>query len=155
MKKSILIAVIAFPTLVGGGVFFAKDHVPNSLQNMIHAGKVRGGVKSPQSGKVEERREIVADLEPFAVNLAGPGFSHYLRISVRLSLSQEQDKERIKDAAPQIRDALLMLLTSKKADELLTTDGKTILRGEIAKKINAAAGSQVVLAVYFKDFLIQ
>ncbi len=122
---------------------------------MLHFAKSGPGPKSSESGKVEKRREIMAEVEPFAVNLAGPGFSHYLRISLRLSLTQEEDKNRIKDAAVEIRDALLMLLTSKNAEELLTVDGKTLLRKQIADKVNAAAGKQIVMAVYFKDFLIQ
>ncbi len=97
----------------------------------------------------------MTELEPFAVNLAGPGFNHYLRISLGLSLKQEDDVTRIKDAAVEVRDGLLMLLSSKNAEELLTADGKTLLRKQIADRINAAVGKRIVMAVYFKDFLIQ
>ncbi|MBI4522663.1 MAG: flagellar basal body-associated FliL family protein [Deltaproteobacteria bacterium] len=153
IRKPFLFAAIGLTLIVtaGMGVYFAQDLLPGNLQAMLNGTRP----KQHDSKKKETKKEIVAELEPFAVNLAGPGLSRYLRLVLRVSLQEEEDKQRIKEAATQIRDSLLMLLTSKRADELLTVEGKTQLRGEVVGEINKAAGKELVKAVYFKDFLIQ
>ncbi len=156
MKKPVfIVAAVALPILIGGALFFAKEHLPSRVQAMLHVARANPAAKNPGSVRAEKRSDAMVDVEPFAVNLAGPGFSHYLRISFRLSLREEEDKERIKGAAAEIRDVLLLLLTSKTAEQLLSADGKTLLRKEIAERVNSAAGRPMVMAVYFKDFLIQ
>lgn len=162
MKKPILLAVIAATILVavGAGLFFAKDLLPEKLVAMLPWGEKEEGKEGEEKEEKEEKEEeqkemVTVELEPFAVNLAGPGFNRYLRIALFLSLHEEEDKERIHKAAPGIRDGLLMLLSNKRAEDLLTLEGKSQLREEIREHINATAGKEVVLSVYFKDFLIQ
>jgi len=58
---------------------------------------------------------------------------------------------------PMIKDAIIKVLSSKNAKELLTADGKEVLKEELLEAINEASGLEqsAVVAVYFKDFIIQ
>lgn len=117
-------------------------------------GKEKGG-----HGKAEEDGHggsgPSVDLKSFLVNLADPGRRRYLRTTLNLSLHREADTEVLEEAKPRIRDAVLMLLSSKLASELLTVDGKVRLHDEIVNQVNATLSKEIVAEVYFVDFIIQ
>lgn len=58
---------------------------------------------------------------------------------------------------PIIRDAVIRVLSSKTAPDLLTLDGKDTLKEELVEAINTAIGLDEgpVVAVYFVEFMIQ
>lgn len=58
---------------------------------------------------------------------------------------------------PMIRDAVLHVLSSKKAEEVLSPEGKEQLKEELIEAINEATGLDEgpVVQVYFLEFLIQ
>jgi len=57
----------------------------------------------------------------------------------------------------QMRDAIIRVLSSKKAEELLTTEGKERLKEELMEALNEAMGLEEppVTGVYFSEFIIQ
>ena len=57
----------------------------------------------------------------------------------------------------QIKDAIIRVLSSKKADELLTAEGKERLKDELIEGVNEAVGLEEppVVGVYFTEFIIQ
>jgi flagellar FliL protein len=123
--------------LVGGAWFFTREFF------------------KPKAAAEEKKREVTMDMEPFVVNLANQNSGRYLRASLSLVLKDEQDRRGVKESASRIRDGLIMLLSSKRAERLLEAEGKAELRGEIVEQINAAVGEPLVDAVYFREFLIQ
>ena len=58
---------------------------------------------------------------------------------------------------PIIRDAVIRILSSKTATELLTLDGKDTLKEELVEAINTAIGLDEgpVVGVYYVEFMIQ
>jgi flagellar FliL protein len=67
--------------------------------------------------------------------------------------------EIIKLHLPQVRSRLLLLLSSQKASDILTPDGKNNLAKEIIAQVNkpfeAKAAPQSVTGVFFTSFVIQ
>jgi flagellar FliL protein len=57
----------------------------------------------------------------------------------------------------QIKDAVIRVLSSKKADDLLTVEGKERLKDELLESINEAVGLEEppVTGVFFTEFIIQ
>jgi len=57
----------------------------------------------------------------------------------------------------QIKDAIIRVLSSKKADELLTAEGKERLKDELIEGVNEAVGLEEppVVGVYLTEFIIQ
>lgn len=58
---------------------------------------------------------------------------------------------------PIIKDAVIRVLSSKKADDVLTSEGKDHLKEELVEAINQALGldEAPVTNVYFSDFIVQ
>ena len=89
----------------------------------------------------------------FVVNLADSSGRRYLKLSMDLEV--KGPGEPVQAVMSKIRDALLMLLSSKTAEELAGIEGKITLRKDIADRINQVLGKPIVLRVYFTDFVIQ
>jgi flagellar FliL protein len=105
--------------------------------------------------KPAAKKEATVEMEAFIVNLAGTPPQRYLRASLSLVLNNGHDKQSVKQSTSRLRHELIMLLSSKTAESLLAAEGKSELREEIVERINAAAGSELVYEVYFREFLIQ
>jgi flagellar FliL protein len=105
----------------------------------------------------------VVSIDTFIVNLADPGGNRYLRITMDLELAgKPADKSAGKTAGdelskrmPQIRDAVLMILSTKRYADISTTEGKTALREEILNAANGLLSSSQISRIYFKEFVIQ
>jgi flagellar FliL protein len=78
-------------------------------------------------------------LDPFVVNLAGDE-QHYLQVGIDLKVADEAVTGKIKERLPEIRNGVLLLLSAKTAEELMTLDGKNRLREEIRAAVNGPIG---------------
>ncbi|EKO37493.1 MAG: flagellar basal body-associated protein [Solidesulfovibrio magneticus str. Maddingley MBC34] len=92
-------------------------------------------------------------LPPFVVNLADPNARRYLKVVLEVEVTS--NPELLEENKAKIRDALLMLLSSKNSQDLSTLEGKILLRKEIVDRLNQAIGQPKVSRVYFTDFVIQ
>lgn len=100
----------------------------------------------------------VLALDSFVVNLQDPSGNGYLRVSMSLGLAsapKEADKETPAPYLPRLRDTILGVLGTRTVDELLTPDGKTKLKDDLLKAINASVPDLQCKEVYFTEFLVQ
>jgi flagellar FliL protein len=138
--KLLIIAIIAFAVLAGGAagayfLFFSK-----------------GG----QQGKeAKEVNGVNFALEPFVVNVIDPSGTKYLKVSIQLELSDAKYTEKAKNKTPQLRDAIITLLTNKTSDELITSEGKLLLKDEIKQRCEQILGEGTVKNVFLTDFVMQ
>lgn len=143
-KKGLLIIIILVVLLAGGG---------GAAWYFMQGSK--GGATKAE--KAKDLPPIYEKLEPFTVNLAGG--ERYLQTEISLKIADPKVSEDIKAHMPEIRDALVRLLSSKQADELVLVEGKAKLSEQIRKQINQVLGvksPQVgVQAVLFVSFIIQ
>lgn len=144
-KKTILLAGVVVVALGGGGAGWF----------LLSEGKEPAKQIAAPKKEEKKKEEIFADMEPFVVNLASNGTPRYLRTSLSLALKDEHEKEKIKKVEPHIRHDLIMTLSSKRTEELLTPEGKLELRKEMLELINAAIGEKIVSDIYFREFIIQ
>lgn len=119
----------------------------------------RSSVK-PQAASVPPATEVnsVLALDSFVVNLQDPSGTGYLRVSIDLGLSapaKEDDKDKQAQYLPRVRDTILGVLGSQTVDALLTPDGKTKLKADLLKAINASVPELQCKEVYFTEFLVQ
>jgi flagellar FliL protein len=121
-----------------------------------------GAEVAPDKAKPEEIGAVVS-MDTFIVNLADPGGNRYLRVTMDLELAgKPADKSAGKTAGdelakrmPQIRDAILMILSTKRYSDISTPEGKTALREEILNAANGLLASSQISRIYFKEFVIQ
>ena len=94
-------------------------------------------------------------LETFIVNLADPERSRYLRVTMDLELTTPSDTDQLNERLPQIRDRILMILPSKRFEDIASVEGKTALRDEIIKKLNSLFPRAVISDIFFTEFVVQ
>lgn len=144
-KKLLLIAAVALAVLGSGGAgawYFTQQN------SGAHAAK-------PEPAKLP----VFVNLEPFTVNLQPDSGEQYLQVALTLQVTDEAQTEIIKLHMPQVRSRLLLLLSSKKASEISTVEGKNHLASEIIAQVKQPftpkTAPQNVSGVFFTSFVIQ
>lgn len=98
-------------------------------------------------------------MEPFTVNLQPEVGEQYLQVAFTLQVADQTQVENIKLYMPLVRSRILMLLSTKKASELSSADGKKKLQDEIIAQIKQPfapqSPPQQVSGVFFTSFVIQ
>ncbi len=99
---------------------------------------------------------VFVELETFTVNLAG---DRILQTTLTLQVGKVEDADQLKVYMPQVKNRLLMLLSSKNVDELQTTEGKESLRADIVARLRApyekGLEAPAVNGVFLTSFVIQ
>jgi flagellar FliL protein len=108
--------------------------------------------------KTEEvvKKENLLTLDSFTVNLAtsGDGPRRYITTDLVLKMSDDAKAPEFEARKPQIRDAIINVLNTKRADDLLKKEGKTYLKDEIKSSINSFLVDGRVEDVYYIRFQI-
>jgi flagellar FliL protein len=152
-KKRILILLISLILLggIGGGAwwYFTDDDEVDATGNPIEK-KAKAEKATPP---------VFVALEQFTVNLQPEAGEHFLQVGITLQVASKEDVDLIKLYMPQIRSRVLLLLTSKKASEISTVEGKKKLSDEIMAQTNQPltpqGKPQAVMNVFFTSFVIQ
>jgi len=103
---------------------------------------------------VEEEDGFMYQLDPFIVNLFDDRGVRYLKVRLDIELWDFTEEEMDKKT-PKVRDSLIVLLSSKKYEEIGSLEGKARLREEILFRLNRILGEGKAKEVYFTDFVVQ
>ncbi len=149
--KWILLLVILL--LLGGGGYFAylkffsgSDQKPAEQQTEGQAAEQA----APEQGEHQ-----VVTLPTFLVNLADPLGRRYLKMTIDVEVVGPEAADDLNKNMPKVRDAIILLLSSKTYADLATLENKTLLKMEIVKKLNLVLGKPDVSQVYFTEMVIQ
>ncbi|MCO5099837.1 MAG: flagellar basal body-associated FliL family protein [Burkholderiaceae bacterium] len=111
-----------------------------------------------------KREPVFVSLEQFTVNLSDEGGERFAQIGVTLEVADERVDKALRARMPAVRNSVLLLISSKKSEELLTLDGKKRLAEQIAATANAAlddseakpsGGASPIAGVNFSHFIVQ
>jgi flagellar FliL protein len=155
--KLIIIGVAGLLVLGGGGFavwkfFLAKPAEPPAAEATAKA----GADKKEGEAKPADKPGTVLNLEPFIVNLADTSGKRYLKLTLAVDLKDEAAKKSLEARMPQVRDSILLLLTSKTYADISPVAGKLKLRTEVLRSLgNILGASGGVHAVYFTEFVVQ
>jgi len=114
---------------------------------------VASAAHSTQETRVQPGKPpVFVNLEPFTVNLQQEsGADQYLQAVAVLRVIDDKASETLKQYMPELRHRTLMLLSSKKASEIATPDGREKLALEMRATVNqliaAATGKTPRVAV--------
>ena len=87
---------------------------------------------------VAEAPPIFLPVDQFTVNLNPEGGEQFLQAAFTLRVTDQEVVDAVKLRLPDVRNRILLLLSSKKAAELATVEGKQKLTEEIAQAVNEA-----------------
>lgn len=101
------------------------------------------------------KKENLMPLDSFTVNLAqGEGPRRYVRLDAVLKMSDDAKAPEFEARKPQIRDTIISILNTKRADDLLKKEGKSFLKEEIKASINSFLVDGRVEDIYYISFQI-
>lgn len=96
----------------------------------------------------------VFPLDPFIVNIYDGQEMRYLKVKVEFEMGP-QGKQDLEAKQSPLRDAILVLLTTKTLQDIQDLQGKNQLKEEILAATNRLVGAGKVSKVYFTDFVVQ
>ena len=102
--------------------------------------------------KEEELVGQLVPLETFLVNLAGSKNGRLMKVTMSLEVDSADVQAEIEKRKPQIRDNILILLSSKTFEQVSSKDGKDFLRDEVRDSINSYLKKGRVKRVLFTEF---
>ena len=94
-------------------------------------------------------------LDTFIVNLADEKSKRYLKVTMQIELKEGEPLELLEKRLVQVRDIILMILPTKRFQEIRSADGKTLLRQEIMTRLNDLFKKEAVHNIYFTEFVVQ
>ncbi len=146
-KKSLIMIILIATIAIGagaGGTWYAM--------------KIMGDDES-EPAKPKEKPTTFVDLDIFTVNLQPEVNSQYLQVGLTVKTRETSVVAEIKKQMPEIRNRILMLLSSKKATEISGVVGKQQLSQQIVDEIRQSLSKtelqEEVLEVLFTSFVIQ
>ncbi|MBT2326330.1 flagellar basal body-associated protein FliL [Variovorax paradoxus] len=104
-------------------------------------------------------KPIFVTLEPLTVNVQSEGRGRFLHIGMALKVRDEKAKAQIVEFMPELRSRLLLLLSNRQPESLLSTQDKAKLAEEIRAELNKPLGAdlpaQDISSVSFNTFVVQ
>ena len=155
-KPIILIALAVINMLIVAGVGFMlyqgkkKEAAEPKIEQVIK------GEAEAQKKEATTEKEVVGKvipLETFIVNLAGSKGRKVAKVNMELELKGEQAAEEIDKRKAQVRDIIIIILSSKTYEEVSTREGKDGLRNEIKDTINSFLVQGKISNVFFTEFI--
>ncbi len=159
-KPIVLIALVVINMLVVLGVGFMiykgkkKEEAHPTIDHVI-----QGEVKTQEVEKnIQEEIGKVIPLETFIVNLAGSKGRKVLKVNMELEVKGNKEGDgnisgEIDTRKAQIRDFIIIILSSKSYEEISTKEGKDFLRNEIKDNINTFLSKGKITNVYFTELI--
>lgn len=77
------------------------------------------------------------------VNLADPGGGRFAQVGITLKLEDAKTADNVKLYMPSIRNAILMEISKRTADELLGIQGKEKLTRAIVREVSGQLGFEI------------
>lgn len=94
-------------------------------------------------------------LPSMTVNLSDTDANRYLKIDMDVEFNTADAAQIVEKESARVRDAIILLLSSKTARDLLSSEGKVMLKNEVANRLNQIIGTAQVVRVYFTNFVIE
>ncbi|MBS0609399.1 MAG: flagellar basal body-associated FliL family protein [Comamonadaceae bacterium] len=135
-KLIIIVAALALLLVAGGAaawLLLAKRHGGDEEEAPAHAAQAAPSKTPP----------TFLPMENMVVNLADPGGDRFAQVGITLELADAKTAELIKTYMPSIRSAVLLLVSQRGTDELLTRDGKEKLAVDIRREVSRPLGFTV------------
>lgn len=105
-------------------------------------------VTAPERGAIVMMDDVV-------VNLLGAEETYFLKVSTGLEYCEDDVAEEITERMPELRDRLINHLASRSVEEVITREGREMVKGEILEEFNMTLQSGQLLHIYFSDFVVQ
>lgn len=135
-KKLIVIVAVLAVLILGAGtawMVLANRHAEGDDGAPEHAAQAQPSKTPP----------TFLPIENMVVNLADPGGDRFAQVGITLELADAKAADAVKAYMPSIRSGVLLLLSQRTTDELLTREGKEKLAADIRREVSRPLGYAV------------
>jgi flagellar FliL protein len=169
-KKLLIIVVAAVLVLAGGGSAAmmmlkkkpgAKAAAPQTVASEIvdDAKSEAGGEGAAKEGAAAakepaSKKSLTYGLEKFTVNLLDPRGRWFVTTAIQLEMDSAKTRGELEEKVAPLRDATIMLLSSKTREEVQSLGGKERLKRELQLRFEGILGANSVKNIYFSDFMV-
>jgi len=162
----VTIAIVAFVmsllAVIGGGYVNAKLH-PIPDFKMGKDGLITAVVPAPPPGKASGEGESKSALyyaidPPLVVNFEDGSVVRFLQITMELMVHDQKAVDSVQRNLPMIRNNLLLLMSNRNYQSLMSREGKEKLRAEAlaeVRDVQKKQGGGDVDDVLFTSFVVQ
>lgn len=154
-KALILTGLLIFNTLVmlgvGIGLFMYRQSTQEALKQenkMLE----ESHTEATEKKKSADEAKLVA-LEPFIVNLSGSEGYKLLKVAMSLEVENTGTQEEINKRQAQVKDIVLVLLSSKTYGEVSGENAQQKLKDEIMDTVNSFLTKGKIKKILFTEFI--
>ena len=130
--KKVLVFLLIVAMIAGGGVLFYV---------------VQQGEKDEQKTADSFR---IMEIEPVVINLSD---GHYIRMAIALGYVGEESE--LKNKLPAVNDILITTAGAMSSRELISPEGKELLKENLLLKINSVLSGVRVRNIFYREFIVQ
>ena len=98
---------------------------------------------------------VNVEFKPFIVNLNDLGGRRMLKLTMSIEAESQELSDEINAKMPQIRDAILLLLSSIQSDDISGLDGKQRLKNQMLNRVNPLLTRGKVKNIYLSEIVVQ
>ena len=160
-KKSktmlIVIIVVVVNLVIGGAVVAVMMSGGNEKPAAPASGGGGGGGDddAPMARMSGEGPGPLVQMENFVVNIQSDEGAKYLKAAIVVELAGTDAQESFKQWEQLIRNEVLVFLSSLEVAETITVKQKRLIEKRLRGIINKRIGADIVVGVYFTEFVTQ
>lgn len=149
----LIVMVLLLTIIVGVGGYFLYQKQNNNEQN------------TNQIEQVEEKKEnkessimFKTDIESIVLNvLNSKNVNKMMKLSFSIKYSDQLYTPKIEEYKTEINDLVITLISSKSSEELMTQNGKNLLKEDLLKELNKLFEKEKIeiKQVLFTEFVIK
>lgn len=153
--KIIIVIAVLLVVLAGGAAFvdwkYTHFVLGKDKKDAAQGEKAEANATKPG----QEADGVRKPLPIFLVNLSDPLGRRYLKLGLEVELRDLQVQQEMEKSEAKVKDAILLLLSSKSYDQISTLESKIELKQEIVNRMNQVLGQGKVLRVYITEMVVQ
>jgi len=142
-SKSLILIIVVLVVALAGGI---------AAYLFLFSGSHKAAAEVKKEEPKEAKASLVA-LDAFVLNLAERG--RFLKVTMQFELTEAANLPLVSDKTPQLRDAIITLVSSKSVESVSSPEGKFQLKDELLLRANQAMGKDVFKNLYFTEFVMQ
>ena len=151
----LIVALVAVGAGLGGGfVLFGKAPAEAPPAGEEAAAEEEEAAAETDDS-VESYTQRLLQLEPIVANIEGDGYTRLLKVKVAFECDSPASRDEAEARLPQIQDAVLTLVSSKKLADVVDFEGKALLKDDLRDRVNHFLTGGKVKSVLITEFVVQ
>lgn len=150
----LVVALVAAGAGIGGGfVLFNKTPDPAAEAPAEATGEEAAAAEAEATPASYMQRLL--QIEPIVVNIEGDGYTRMLKVKLAFECDSPESRDEAELRLPQIQDAVLTLVSSKRLGDLVGFEGKALLKDDLRDRVNHFLTGGQINAVLITEFVVQ